>query len=51
MITNNLLGYFDIKCVTHIAGYIKDGNLCLPFNSSKKPNISEDEKKNCMLSC
>ena len=45
MITNNLLGYIDVKCVTHIGGYIKDGNLCLPFNFSKKPNIYEDEKK------
>ena len=45
MITKNLLGYFDIKCVTHIAGYIKDGNLCLLFNFSKRPNIYEDEKK------
>ena len=45
MIMNNLFGYFDIKCVTHIVGYIKDDNLCLPFNFSKKPNIYEDEKK------
>ena len=45
MITNNLLGYIDIKCVIHIAEYINDGNLCLPFNFSKKPNIYEDVKK------
>ena len=45
MITNNLLGYIDIKCVTHIGGYIKDGNLCLLFNFSKKPNIYGDVKK------
>ena len=48
---NNLLEYFDIKCVRHIAGYIKDGNLCLPFNFSKKYNIYEDGKKNCTLYC
>ena len=45
MITSNLLGYIDIKCVTYIGGYMKDGNLCHPFNFSNKPNIYADVKK------
>ena len=45
MITSNLLEYIDIKCVTHIGGYIKYGNLCHLFNFSNKPNIYADVKK------
>ena len=45
MIRNNFLGYIEIKYLTQIGGYIKDGTLCNPLYLFHKANIYANVKK------